>query len=164
MCAFRVSLPCPVPKYYRRELLGESAPSPRRDTLWFKSFSASNRHLQALYGASRRSQLSRGQETVLRDDPCTRYRCMATVAPGNTKLSSCFPRAKTDTRQERCGAAFRMTWSDGMVEGHILRLKLLKRQMYGRASFDLLRLRVLNPACDRGSKREHKLTYSLHQK
>jgi transposase len=33
-----------------------------------------------------------------------------------------------------------------MVEGHVHRLKLiklLKRQMYGRASFDLLRLRVL---------------------
>jgi len=39
-----------------------------------------------------------------------------------------------------------MPWSNGMVEGHIHRLKLLKRQMYGRAGFDLLRLRVLNPA------------------
>jgi transposase len=38
-----------------------------------------------------------------------------------------------------------MRWSNGMVEGHIHRLKLLKRQMYSRAGFDLLRLRVLNP-------------------
>ena len=41
-------------------------------------------------------------------------------------------------------AALRLPWSNGMVEGHIHRLKLIKRQMYGRAGFDLLRLRVLH--------------------
>ena len=41
-------------------------------------------------------------------------------------------------------AALRLPWSNGMVEGQIHRLKLIKRQMYGRAGFDLLRLRVLN--------------------
>jgi transposase len=35
-------------------------------------------------------------------------------------------------------------WSQGQVEGQINRLKLLKRQMYGRANFDLLRQRVLH--------------------
>lgn len=35
------------------------------------------------------------------------------------------------------------TWSNGRTEGHVNRLKFLKRQMYGRASFELLRLRVL---------------------
>lgn len=34
-------------------------------------------------------------------------------------------------------------WSNGPVEGHINRLKTVKRQMYGRAGFDLLRARVL---------------------
>lgn len=43
-------------------------------------------------------------------------------------------------------AALRLPWSNGMVEGHVHRLKLLKRQMYGRAGFDLLRERVLNGA------------------
>ncbi len=37
-------------------------------------------------------------------------------------------------------------WSNGQTEGQVNRLKLLKRQMYGRAKFDLLRARVLNPA------------------
>ena len=37
-------------------------------------------------------------------------------------------------------------WSNGPVEGHVNRLKLLKRQMYGRANFDLLRQRVLRTA------------------
>jgi transposase len=34
-------------------------------------------------------------------------------------------------------------WSNGQVEGQVHRLKLLKRQMYGRAGFHLLRTRVL---------------------
>lgn len=34
-------------------------------------------------------------------------------------------------------------WSNGQVEGQINRLKTLKRQMYGRAGFELLRARVL---------------------
>jgi transposase len=36
-------------------------------------------------------------------------------------------------------------WSNGPVEGHINRLKGIKRQMYGRATFALLRARVLRP-------------------
>lgn len=40
-------------------------------------------------------------------------------------------------------AALTLPWSQGQVEGHVHRLKLIKRQMYGRAGFDLLRLRVL---------------------
>ena len=43
-------------------------------------------------------------------------------------------------------AAFRLPWSSGQVEGHVNRLKTLKRQMYGRASFALLRQRVLSAA------------------
>jgi len=39
-----------------------------------------------------------------------------------------------------------LPWSTGQVEGQITRLKLLKRQMYGRAHIDLLRLRVLHAA------------------
>jgi transposase len=38
------------------------------------------------------------------------------------------------------------SWSNGLVEGHIARLKLIKRQMYGRAKLDLLRVRVLAPS------------------
>jgi transposase len=34
-------------------------------------------------------------------------------------------------------------WSNGPIEGHINRLKAIKRQMYGRASFELLKARVL---------------------
>lgn len=40
-------------------------------------------------------------------------------------------------------AALTMPWSSGQAEGQINRLKLLKRQMYGRANLDLLRRRTL---------------------
>lgn len=43
-------------------------------------------------------------------------------------------------------AALTLNWSNGQVEGQVNRLKLLKREMYGRAKFDLLRQRVLNVA------------------
>ena len=40
-------------------------------------------------------------------------------------------------------AALAKPWSNGQTEGQVNRLKLIKRQMYGRANFDLLRLRLL---------------------
>lgn len=43
-------------------------------------------------------------------------------------------------------AALKYEWSQGQVEGQINRLKLIKKQMYGRANFDLLRQRVLGAA------------------
>lgn len=39
-----------------------------------------------------------------------------------------------------------MVWSNGQTEGQVNRLKLIKRTMYGRANFDLLRQRVLRTA------------------
>jgi hypothetical protein len=35
--------------------------------------------------------------------------------------------------------------TSGPVEGHVNRIKMIKRQMYGRANFDLLRRRILAP-------------------
>jgi transposase len=43
-------------------------------------------------------------------------------------------------------ASLHQPWSNGPVEGQVHRLKLIKRSMYGRASFDLLRIRVLRAA------------------
>jgi hypothetical protein len=41
------------------------------------------------------------------------------------------------------GAALTTPWSNGQTEGQVNRLKLIKRQMFGHASFELLRRRVL---------------------
>ena len=43
-------------------------------------------------------------------------------------------------------AGLTLEWSQGPVEGHVHRLKLIKRQAYGRASFQMLRKRVLQCA------------------
>lgn len=40
-------------------------------------------------------------------------------------------------------AAIETKWSNGQVEGQVNRLKTIKRLMYGRANFDLLRAKVL---------------------
>ena len=39
--------------------------------------------------------------------------------------------------------ALLLPWSNGQAEGQVNRLRLIKRQMYGRAGFELLRKRVL---------------------
>jgi transposase len=52
-------------------------------------------------------------------------------------------------------AAIVEPWSNGQTEGQITKLKLVKRQMYGRAKLDLLRARLMPP---------HDQTASLHQK
>ncbi len=41
-------------------------------------------------------------------------------------------------------AAIRLAWSNGPTEGHVNRLKTVKRQMYGRGSLKLLRQRLLH--------------------
>ena len=58
-----------------------------------------------------------------------------------------FPRA-TRLVDDRAAveAGLTQAWSNGQTEGQINKLKLLKRQMYGRANFDLLRRRVLQGA------------------
>lgn len=40
-------------------------------------------------------------------------------------------------------AALSLPWSNGVTEGNVNRLKTIKRQMFGRANFSLLRQRVL---------------------
>ena len=44
---------------------------------------------------------------------------------------------------EAVRSALELPWSNGQTEGQVTRLKFIKRQMYGRAKFDLLWQRVL---------------------
>ena len=43
-------------------------------------------------------------------------------------------------------AAMTQPWSNGQTEGQITKLKLVRRQMYGRGKLDLLRARLTAPA------------------
>jgi transposase len=50
---------------------------------------------------------------------------------------------KLDSDYDAVRAAMTSPWSTGQVEGQINRLKMIKRQMFGRASFDLLNRRFI---------------------
>jgi transposase len=56
-----------------------------------------------------------------------------------------FKKMATGIRQDYAAvkAAFASEWSNGQVEAQVNCLKLQKRLVFGRANFDLLRLRVL---------------------
>ncbi|WP_331326632.1 transposase [Methylobacterium fujisawaense] len=60
--------------------------------------------------------------------------------------SSVLKRFAAGLQREAAGIenAIALPWSTGPAEGEISRLKTIKRQMYGRAGFELLRQRVLN--------------------
>ncbi|MEU4066545.1 ISL3 family transposase [Streptomyces wedmorensis] len=51
--------------------------------------------------------------------------------------------AGIDRDRDAVIAGLTLPWSSGAVEGHVNRIKMIKRQMYGRAGFNLLRKRVL---------------------
>lgn len=55
-------------------------------------------------------------------------------------------------------AGLTLPWSNGLLEGNVNRLKLIKRSMYGRAEFDLLKQRVLHQSKknqERKDKHQH---------
>lgn len=45
--------------------------------------------------------------------------------------------------QDAVTAGLTLPWNSGPVEGQVNRIKMLKRQMFGRAKTDLLRKRIL---------------------
>jgi transposase len=63
------------------------------------------------------------------------------AASGITELQR-FARGLVEDRTA-VEAGLSLEWSNGQTQGQINKLKLLKRSMYGRAKFDLLRQRVL---------------------
>ena len=84
------------------------------------------------------------------------YRILKTE--NKSQLSSWFTRVhESGSAELRCVAAgmepdaaaiceaISSRWSTGVVEGHVNRLKVLIRQMYGRAGLELLRRRVMSP-------------------
>jgi transposase len=65
-------------------------------------------------------------------------------ASGLAEFAACAASLRQD--EDALVAALTLPWSNGQTEGHVTRLKLVKRQMYGRAKVDLLRRRVLHRA------------------
>jgi transposase len=67
--------------------------------------------------------------------------CLASRMPELVNFASGLQR-----EQPAVQAALTLPYSNGQVEGQITKLKLLKRQSYGRAKLDLLRQRMLHAA------------------
>jgi transposase len=65
------------------------------------------------------------------------------VTPDTITISA---RREGRTGQAAVRAALTEPWSNGPTEGHITRLKLLRRQMHGRGKLDFLRARLVAPA------------------
>ena len=67
------------------------------------------------------------------------------IADAKTSLVASFV---TGIVQDKAAVSAAMTepWSNGQVEAQITKLKLVKRQMYGRAKIDLLQARLLGAA------------------
>ncbi|MFJ6504741.1 MULTISPECIES: hypothetical protein [unclassified Streptomyces] len=71
-------------------------------------------------------------------------RCRSGSTPsGKTTSQPAHPPAGIDRDRDAVIAGLTLPWNSGVVEGHVNRIKMLKRQMFGRAGFDLLRKRVL---------------------
>jgi hypothetical protein len=51
--------------------------------------------------------------------------------------------AGIDRDRDAVIAGLTLPWNSGVVEGHVNRIKMLKRQIFGRAGFQLLRKRAL---------------------
>jgi transposase len=103
------------------------------------------RHLAELApGLTRAGELATAFATLIQKrskaDPRTEFENWLAGARG-TELDA-FVRG-IDRDHEAVAAALVEPWSTSPVEGQINRLKLLKRTMYGRAGYDLLRRRVL---------------------
>jgi transposase len=64
-----------------------------------------------------------------------------TGSAGQPELHSFVTGLRRDQAAVTAGLTLR--WSSGVVEGHVNRIKMIKRQMYGRANPDLLRVRIL---------------------
>ncbi len=99
---------------------------------------------QALHaGAVREQTRSQSRAVVSRPHAPTKPAAVRSMVEASVTLPRCGNaqvRAKSAPRLTDCGGR---SSCNGKTEGHVNRLKFLKRQMYGRANIELLRLRVL---------------------
>jgi transposase len=94
-------------------------------------------------------EIQTAQELAVRFQKMVKQRCLAdfdtwledAVSSSIVELQTFAQGLRQD--YEAVSAALSSEYSNGQVEGQVNRLKMLKRQMYGRAKLDLLRARVL---------------------
>ena len=69
----------------------------------------------------------------------------AWITDATSSMLASFGRVIVDDQAVVC-AALTESWSNGVTEGHVTKLKFARRQMYGRGKLDLLRARLATPA------------------
>ena len=124
----------PSPRQITWTLLEGPRPTDEQTKAWIEKFR------RRVPEVDRAAQLANEFRTLLREkrsEELSHWIMQATQSP----LASFAAGLRRDLAAVQ--AAFSSPWSQGQVEGQVNRLKMLKRQMYGRASFPLLRSRVL---------------------
>jgi transposase len=130
-----------------------SAPSVRQATSWLMT---NPDHLDTERSAQLDAILNHSAELTTLADHVRRFAHMICHQAG-TLLAEWITSAKATSISELRSfvtglerdfdavlAALTLPYSSGAVEGQVNRIKTIKRQMYGRANFDLLRIRVLH--------------------
>ncbi|MGO4339383.1 ISL3 family transposase [Labrys sp. KB_33_2] len=90
--------------------------------------------------------LVEARETICAFQAMIRKKALADLEPwlerAQSSLVGSFAKGVLKDR-EAVSAAIALPWSNGQTEGQITKLKLVKRQMYGRGKIDLLQARVI---------------------
>jgi transposase len=132
-------VPWPVPRGYRlaRLLMADPSRLSAEETLFMaRLFEEAPALAGAIEWAKRLNAVLRRKQTADLD---------AILAAANgTMLAKFAAGLRRDVAA--INAALELPWTTSPVEGQISRLKMLKRTMYGRAGFTLLRARVLHAA------------------
>ena len=91
-------------------------------------------------------QLVEAREVVAAFQAMIRKKSLADLEPwlerARSSLVAAFAKGVAKDRAA-VSAAISLSWSNGQTEGQITKLKLVKRQMYGRGKIDLLQARVV---------------------
>ncbi len=91
-------------------------------------------------------QLVEAREVVAAFQAMIRKKSLADLEPwlerARSSLVAAFANGVAKDRAA-VSAAISLPWSNGQTEGQITKLKLVKRQMYGRGKIDLLQARVI---------------------
>jgi transposase len=128
------------------------APSVRKVTSWIATHPE---RLEETHHLQLKAVLARGPELTALIKHVRSFAIMLTQRPGQN-LPGWLAAVKADELPflrafasglekdlDAVTAGLTLPWSSGPVEGHVNRIKMIKRQMFGRAGFALLRKRML---------------------
>jgi transposase len=103
-------------------------------------------HLRCDQVMAKAHDLAQSFQAMVRQRQADQFECWLQACSGAEAAELKNFAASLQREESAIRAALSEEWSTGPVEGQITRLKSIKRQMYGRANFDLLRRRVLQAA------------------